>query len=90
MDIDRFAVEAGKVVEATGVGVLVVGAIIAAAAFVLRMIRHRPVRDGYQHLRAYLGLAILLGLEFLVSGRWPWQRGQPGDRCGQQTLGQGE
>ena len=66
MDIDRFAVEAGKVVEAVGVGVLVAGAIIAAAAFVLRMIHHRPFREAYQDLRADLGRAILLGLEFLV------------------------
>ncbi len=117
MKIDQFAVEAGKIVELVGVAVLVAGAILASVAFVMRMLRRRPFTDAYHTLRADLGRAILLGLEFLViadiigtvaveptlqnlgvlavivairtllsfalelevSGRWPWQKGQPGE-----------
>ena len=66
MRIDQFAVEAGKIVELTGVCVLIVGAILASAAFLVRMIRQKPFDDAYHALRADLGRAILLGLEFLV------------------------
>ena len=66
MRIDQFAVEAGKIVELTGVCVLIVGAVLASAAFLVRMIRQRPFNDAYHALRADLGRAILLGLEFLV------------------------
>jgi uncharacterized membrane protein len=66
MDIDHFAVAAGKVVEFVGIGVLLIGAIIAAAFFIARLIRRRPFAGAYHDLRADLGRAILLGLEFLV------------------------
>jgi uncharacterized membrane protein len=66
MEIDKFAVEAGKVVELIGVAVLIIGAFLASVAFLARMARRRPFRDAYHELRADLGRAILLGLEFLV------------------------
>ncbi|HLG47666.1 MAG TPA: DUF1622 domain-containing protein [Reyranella sp.] len=66
MDIDHFAATAGKVVEWVGIGVLLIGAMIAAATFLARMLRRRPFRAAYHDLRADLGRAILLGLEFLV------------------------
>ena len=66
MDIDKFAVEAGRIVELIGVTVLVAGAVVAVAAFLLRLMRGRPFTDVYHELRADLGRAILLGLEFLV------------------------
>lgn len=66
MDIDKLAVVIGNVVEWVGIGVLVVGALLAAGAFLLRLARGRPFRDAYHELRADLGRAILLGLEFLV------------------------
>jgi uncharacterized membrane protein len=66
MDFDKLAVASGKIVEMIGVGVLVVGAIVAIAAFLMRLMRGRPFRDVYHELRADLGRAILLGLEFLV------------------------
>jgi len=66
MKIDQFAVEAGKIVELVGVSVLVAGAVLASVAFVLRILRRRPFTDAYHQLRADLGRAILLGLEFLV------------------------
>jgi uncharacterized membrane protein len=63
---DQFAVEAGKIVELLGVTVLIAGAMLAAAAFLIRLLYRRPFRDAYHELRADLGRAILLGLEFLV------------------------
>jgi uncharacterized membrane protein len=66
MRIDQFAVEAGKIVELIGVSVLIAGAVLASAAFLVRMMRRRQFTDAYHLLRADLGRAILLGLEFLV------------------------
>lgn len=66
MKIDQFAVAAGHIVELVGVAVLIAGAALACGAFVVRMSRRMPFGDAYQELRADLGRAILLGLEFLV------------------------
>jgi len=66
MDFDKLAIETGKIVEMIGVAVLVVGAILAIGAFLIRLVGGRPLRDVYHDLRADLGRAILLGLEFLV------------------------
>jgi uncharacterized membrane protein len=66
MSLDHIAKTAGRTVELIGISVLVVGAGLAAVAFVLRLLRGRSFRDDYRELRADLGRAILLGLEFLV------------------------
>jgi uncharacterized membrane protein len=66
MRIDEFAVEAGKIVELVGVSILVAGAVLASAAFVVRLAHRSSFTDAYHGLRADLGRAILLGLEFLV------------------------
>jgi uncharacterized membrane protein len=66
MKIDQFAVHAGQIGELVGVFVLIAGAAFACAAFVVRMARRVTFEDAYQKLRADLGRAILLGLEFLV------------------------
>jgi uncharacterized membrane protein len=66
MTLDEFAVGAGRVVELIGVAVLIVGAVLASAAFVRRLLQGTPFRPSYHELRADLGRAILLGLEFLV------------------------
>jgi uncharacterized membrane protein len=66
MDYEHFVVAAARVVEFTGVAVLLVGALIAALAFAKRLMRHTPPQEAYHALRADLGRAILLGLEFLV------------------------
>ena len=66
MTIDQFATTAGHIFEVIGVAVLVGGATLATAAFLLRLSRGAPFRDAYHELRADLGRAILLGLEFLV------------------------
>lgn len=66
MRIDQFAVQAGHIVEMVGVAVLIAGALLASLAFAVRLARHVPFEEAYQDLRADLGRAILLGLEFLV------------------------
>ena len=66
MSLDQFAFGAGHVVELVGVLLLVASALLASAMFVLRMLRGVSFDDAYHQLRADLGRAILLGLEFLV------------------------
>lgn len=64
--IDEFASTAGRIVELVGVLVLLLGAILASGAFLTRLRRGVALHDAYHDLRADLGRAILLGLEFLV------------------------
>jgi uncharacterized membrane protein len=66
MAVDAIASAAGHVVELVGVLVLLLGALAATGACVVRLVRGMAFRDAYRALRADLGRAILLGLEFLV------------------------
>lgn len=66
MTIDHIATTAGRAVEFLGIVVLILGACLASLAFVIRLLRGGSFRDSYHELRADLGRAILLGLEFLV------------------------
>jgi len=55
----------GTVIDGVGVVVIVIGALLATAGFLLR----RPKdKASYRRYRQGLGRAILLGLEFLVAG----------------------
>ena len=116
MEQELLITGAARIVEMAGVSVLLLGAVLAAAAFTFRVSRRTTFHDAYHELRADLGRAILLGLELLViadiigtvaikptfqnlgvlavivairtllsftlelevSGRWPWQRDEPG------------
>ena len=66
MDYEHFVFAAARVVEFVGVAVLLLGALLAAAAFSWRVVRRTNFQDAYHSLRADLGRAILLGLELLV------------------------
>jgi uncharacterized membrane protein len=66
MEFEHFVVAAAHVVEFVGVVVLLLGALLAAGAFVRRLVLHVAFQDAYHNLRADLGRAILLGLELLV------------------------
>ncbi len=55
----------GKTIDAVGVAVIALGALISAAA-VVPMLRQR-IGDPYRVFRERLGRSILLGLEFLVA-----------------------
>ena len=54
----------GKVIDATGVAVIVFGALVAAA---FTITRHGAQGSRYEDFRRQLGRSILLGLEFLVA-----------------------
>ena len=56
----------GTTIDAAGVVVIVVGAILATSRFLIRR-QGEPARS-YQLYRQDLGRAIILGLEFLIAG----------------------
>ncbi|GLC24684.1 DUF1622 domain-containing protein [Roseisolibacter agri] len=66
MDLHRLIPAAARMVELVGVAILLLGALLALGAFVVRLGRGGPFAAVYDDLRANLGRAILLGLEFLV------------------------
>jgi uncharacterized membrane protein len=56
----------GKVIDAAGVAVIVIGMVISAAICAVGLVQHQ---DGtYPRFRQQLGRTILLGLELLVAG----------------------
>ena len=66
MEHEHLIVSAARLVELSGVAVLLLGALVAAGAFVKRVMGHVTFHEAYHGLRADLGRAILLGLELLV------------------------
>lgn len=54
-------------IEATGIGIIVLGALFASGYFVYRLTRGGNFDREYHGYRGNLGRAILLGLEFLVA-----------------------
>ncbi len=59
--------DVGKVVDAAGVAVIVIGAAVATVIFLARVAGHPGTLDAYRTYRQDLGRAILLGLELLVA-----------------------
>ena len=57
----------GKVVDAVGVAVVVLGIVVATVVLVVHVFRREAFEDLYRSYRQGLGRAILLGLEFLVA-----------------------
>jgi uncharacterized membrane protein len=55
-------------IEAAGVGLIVVGGVLASTVFAVELVRRHAFLDAYGRYRANLGRAILLGLELLVAG----------------------
>jgi uncharacterized membrane protein len=64
MDFEQTMLRAAQGFEVVGVGVLVLGALVAVVIY-LRAVRADP-KDAFTHLRNNLGRAILLGLEILI------------------------
>jgi uncharacterized membrane protein len=56
----------GRAVDALGVFIIVIGAVVATARFVAGA--RSGFADSYRSYRQGLGRAILLGLEFLIAG----------------------
>ena len=67
MEFDRLVSVVALMMEAAGIAVLVVGMLVATAAFIARLLRRTTFANVYDAYRADLGRAILLGLEFLVA-----------------------
>ena len=64
MDFQHVMEAVGKTVDAAGVAVIVLGALVATADAGRRLLRREP---SYQSYRRQLARSILLGLEFLVA-----------------------
>lgn len=65
LEIHGFIEALARALELAGVGIIVIGALIATALY-LREGRRSGWRDAYERYRANLGRGILLGLELLV------------------------
>ena len=57
----------GKTIDGAGVAVIVLGIVVATAAFLMRLRGSEPPEDLYRRYRQGVGRAILLGLELLVA-----------------------
>lgn len=68
MDFENVVEIVGKAVDGVGVGVIVVGAVVASVVFLGRLRGGTSIDEPYRQYRKALGRAILLGLEFLVAG----------------------
>jgi uncharacterized membrane protein len=66
MDYNHVIENIGKVIDAAGVAVIVVGMLISAGGAAVELSRHET--GVYRHFRLQLGRTILLGLELLVVG----------------------
>lgn len=65
MAFGEWVVLAGQLMEAVGVGVMILGALLSMVLLAVR--RRRHATGLYRQFRQDLGRAILLGLEFLVA-----------------------
>lgn len=54
-------------VEVIGIGIIVVGAMVALIAFLSKLLKNQPKEQIVGDFRSSLGQSILLGLEFLVA-----------------------
>jgi uncharacterized membrane protein len=66
MDYTHVMQRTGEVIDAAGVAIIVIGAVISAGAAAVRFAHHET--GVYHRLRKQLGQTILLGLELLVAG----------------------
>lgn len=58
---------ATRAIEVAGTGVIVYGILSALALLIRGALAGRPMADAFRQCRSSLGMAILLGLEFLVA-----------------------
>ena len=79
MDYEHFVVAAARVVEFVGVAVLLLGALLAAAAFSRRLVQRATFQDAYHALRADLGRADPARARTAGDCRHHWDRGDRTD-----------
>lgn len=65
--LDRHLHLAGRLIEAAGIGVIVVGVVLATGLYFAAVLRSGGSAEAFQAYRANLGRGILLGLELLVA-----------------------
>lgn len=65
---DVFFGAAGEVIEIVGVAIVLIGATLATAQFLRRIVKRQSFEATFHEYRSNLGRGILLGLEFLVAG----------------------
>ena len=68
LHFDELISTTGRGVEGVGVGVIVLGAVVATVRVLARVRGPADREDAYRVYRRDLGRALLLGLEFLVAG----------------------
>jgi uncharacterized membrane protein len=66
-DFQQVVETAGKAVDLSGIAILIVGSLMAAAGFLRDLLRNTTLSTAYRTFRVGLGRAILLGLELLVA-----------------------
>ena len=67
LSFEEFVEHSGQVADVAGVLVLLLGAVLVSALFVVDLARHEPSDSAFLQYRHRLGRAILLGLELLVA-----------------------
>ena len=65
--LDSFLHLTAKIIEVTGVSVIVLGVAFATILFVVRYLKTKEFEGLYTQYRQNVGRGILLGLEFLVA-----------------------
>lgn len=68
IDFTSFAQIAGKLLDATGVVVILLGIVVSTLFAIITISRTKSVHDLYRMYRHNLARSILIGLEFLVAG----------------------
>ncbi len=54
-------------IEALAIAIIVIGAVLTSALFILRAVKEGAFDECYRQFRSDFGKAILLGLEFLIA-----------------------
>jgi len=67
-DFQTFAQIAGQFLDAAGVVVILLGAILSTASIAVTALRQKNLHNTYKIYRQNLARSILIGLEFLVAG----------------------
>jgi len=68
IDFTSFVQHAGKLLDAAGVVVILIGVVMSTAAVIAAAFQQKSVHDLYRMYRHNLARSILIGLEFLVAG----------------------
>jgi uncharacterized membrane protein len=68
IDFAAFAQDAGKLLDAVGVVVILAGALLSTLAVIISFFRRKGIHNLYRNYRHNLARSILIGLEFLVAG----------------------